>query len=305
MVVRLFPLLFLIIVVACAPQVQVNHTASAAELAELEVQVVPGQVQVLRYDPPAPGEPGMLELQLGYQVRNPHATRVHLAELRYEIAFGEHSTYENKQPLHTVIGASESIGIKVIASFPLTAGTNDVAQSASVFSEAGLPVRMRGSFTSGTNSTSTTGPWQEYEQTTVRANLDNRTPRTTLLIDQSSVDPTPNGARFTFVLEFTNNTPFGYYVHTDAVRLELSGENVGVASLVPTLVPANSVGQAKLTFDVDSRVASERGALVITGALNGFLTGITISGPLEQDYLGVRSEPFTDPWEVHGFIRRY
>ena len=305
MVVRLFPLLFLIIAVACAPQVQVQYSASAADLAELAVVGVPGQMQVLSYDPPAPGEAGELEVQLGFVVTNPHQHGVHLAELRYEISFGEHSLQEGKQPLHTVVGAGETIGVKVAASFPLTAGSGDVAQSARVFSEDGLSVLVRGSFTSGANSTSATGPWQEFAHTTVRAERDDNVPRTTLLIDQSSIDPTPTGARFTFVLEFTNSSPFGYYVHADPVSLELSGERVGVARLSPLLVPANATSQAKLSFDVDSRIASERGALVVTGALNGFLTGITLSGPLEQDYLGVSSEQFAGPWEVHGFIRRY
>lgn len=305
MVVRRFSLLFLIIMAACAPRVQVEHSATAAELAELTIHAVPGQMQVLRYDPPAPDEPGELELQLGLLVTNPHQTSIHLAELRYEIAFGEHSRHESKQPLHTVIGAGETLSVRVTATFPLAAGSNDVAESARVFSAAGLPVHVRGSFTSGTNGTGATGPWQTFEPTIVRADRDDQVPRTTLLIDQSSVDPTPNGARFTFVLEFTNPSPFGYFVHADPVKLELSGEGVAVANLRPLLIPADGTSRATLSFDVDSRVVSERGALVVTGALNGFLTGITIRGPLEQDYLGVSTEQFAGPWEVHGFIRRY
>lgn len=305
MFVRLFPLLLLIIVTSCAPRSTSSSVANPEQLSAITVEAVTGQTRVLAYNPPAPGEPGEVSLQFTLLARNTGDVGVQVSEFRYEIKLGEHSVQAGRHPIFAFVGAGESIPIRLQVTYSLPADSPDVVEAAKAFTEAGVVLEVSGSFHSGASGSGSQGAWRMQEEIAVVAEVDDRLPRTTLLIDRSSVDPTATGARFTFVLEFENLTPYGYFVHAESVQLALSGEHVAEADFPPVLIPANKTGQVTVRFNVDSSGISERAALVTTGAMNGFLTGITLSGTLERDYLGAFSAPFPDKWETHGFIRRY
>lgn len=304
-VVRLFPLIVLIILAACAPRSSSTPFATAEQLANITLESVAGQTKVVLYNPPAPGEPGELTLQLALVAKNTNDTGIHVAEYRYEVAFGEHSVFSGKQPLHTYLGAGDTAPIRMQATFTLPADSADVAAAAEAFTSTGIRTTVSGSFTSGTNGTLRESPWTTHAAIGVTADTDEALPRTVLLIDQSSIEPTSTGARFTFVIEFTNASPYGYYVHANPVLLSLSGEPVGESDFAPVLVRGENTATVTVRFNVATSGLSERAALVQVGAINGFLTGITLSGTLEQDYLGTHTAPFNEPWDVHGFIRRY
>lgn len=305
MVVRLFPLIVLIILVACAPRSTSTPTATAEQLGNVTVEVISGQTKVITYNPPTPGEPGELTLQLAFLATNTNDVGIHVAEYRYEVSFGQNSVYQGKQPLFTFLGSGETIPLRMQATFPLKAGAADVAAAAQSFTANGMAATVGGAFTSGTNGMIQESSWVTNTDITIAAETDDQLPRTTLLVDQSSIEPTSAGARFTFVLEFTNASPFGYFVHANPVLLTLSGEDVAEADFSPVFIRAEGTATATVRFNVRTADLSERAALVQAGAMNGFLTGITLSGTLVQDYLGAHSAPFAEPWEVHGFIRRY
>lgn len=283
------------------PQPGIQRTEPIEPIAPLVFEVVPGQTEIVRFDPPGAG--ASAELTLSAQVHNPNPFGVRLERVAYQVFLAGEAVARGEVAPERFIaaGAQAPLRLNVVAS--LEGNTELLRGVAQAFTGAPLPFELEGIvvFTSPSHEFSTSRSTLFSGE--VRARQVFEPPQLRLDEAASSVFALRPGVPVVRVVVIARNPgEIGYFLSGRDVVLSLGGESVATLDISPVPVPAGQDSRFELLFYPQPPQLGSEAVGLLNAAMAGIPTSLEVRGDFSVDVLGVASYALPQSTRLSGFV---
>lgn len=294
-------LALLVLLSGCAPRGAIEYAQPLGEIVPPELEAVPGQARITRFDPPGAGE--RLELDLGLLARNPNDFGVRLERIEYRVILNGRNVGDASVEPDLYLEASGSAPLRFPVSLALPPQRNLLRAVARAFAGEPLPFRLEGRL----RFASPGYGFESRDAVLVEGEL---RPRETVQAPTLRVDEGASRAYelragvpvVQVTLRADNPGEIGYFLRGKDLLLRLAGERIALEDLEPLPLPAGETRRVELLFYPDPAELGGVAQRALEAATAGISTTLDLRGELYMDVLGVDTFAVPGGLDVSAFL---
>lgn len=291
--------MLVLLLASCAPSARRDQAAGPLpDLQSPQIQLATAAPVIQRFDPPGTG--ARVTVTVPVTISNPNPFPLQIDRIDYSHALGDNSGLRtgeaNVANLLLLAHATHQATLELTAN--LNRDTGLLTRTAQALTGSGLPFMVEGAVIYSSQS----HPWQTTDSFSLTGVATARTavlaPELSLVPEDTSVFflPDSEGAVVRVVIRIHNPGSVGYLVHAKDLIVELDGQPVAGQDLQPTPVAAGQTAMAALTFMPTTGLLTPQTRELLSNALAGMPTELSLRGRAAWDVLGLDS--FQEPAEM-------